>query len=342
MANNTINAASATRDYGNRQVKASVFTAYFSERVNAAALYDSIEGTTGTRPEDIVYETLEDVLFLARKNDLAFLAKNKVLVISEHQSTINENMPLRNLIYFCRTVERLVRPRDLYREKRIPLPTPEFYTFYNGEKDFPKEKILRLSDAFIDIRESYMVELTTKVININQNKGHDILKNCLPMAEYSAFMEYIREYRASGLNNAEAITYAIQRCRKANIMTDFLNKYSSEVENMLFTQWNWDDAMEVAKEEFADEVRERVTKEVREELSGKIREEVLDEIRKEVRGEVREEVRGEVREEITEELREKITKEIHEEEQKSTEKERLRAEKAEAELREFKKQYGIQ
>lgn len=40
-------------------------------------------------PGDIVFRTLSGVLFMDRKNDMAFTVNNRVLVISEHQSTIN-------------------------------------------------------------------------------------------------------------------------------------------------------------------------------------------------------------------------------------------------------------
>lgn len=39
-------------------------------------------------------------------------------------------------------------------------------------------------------------------------------------------------------------------------MQPFLTDNSSEVENMLLTDWNWDEAMEVAKEEAREEGKE--------------------------------------------------------------------------------------
>ncbi|NDO31931.1 hypothetical protein I5Q83_05820 [Enterocloster clostridioformis] len=69
-----------------------------------------------------------------------YSAKGKVLVISERQSTLNENMPLRDAIYYGRTMEKLVESRALYRTGRIQIPTPEFFVFYNGDKRFPKRE----------------------------------------------------------------------------------------------------------------------------------------------------------------------------------------------------------
>ncbi|MCD8076467.1 MAG: hypothetical protein LUF27_15835, partial [Lachnospiraceae bacterium] len=286
--NNEENSAIAVTDHGNREVKSSVFTAFFGESKNAAALYDAIAGTSGTRPEDIRYETLEGVLFMARKNDLSFLANETVLVISEHQSTINENMSLRNLVYYGRTVERLINPRDLYRERRIKIPTPEFYVFYNGAKDYPLEKEMKFSDSFMISRESYMMDLTTKVININKEKGHSILAACQPMKEYSDFMEYIRQFmRTEDHNREKAIILAIRKCREEGIMTEFLNRHSSEVENMLFTQWNWDDALEVAKEEAIEIAKEELRDTVKAEVEEKVKAEVEEKVKAEVEEKVK-------------------------------------------------------
>ncbi|MBO5282812.1 MAG: hypothetical protein J6B43_06780, partial [Lachnospiraceae bacterium] len=102
----------------NREVKDSAFTAYFKEPENACQLYAAL-GEEEVSPEDITYVTLEGVLFIVRKNDIAFTVKIRVLVFSEHQSTINENMPLRHLIYLGRTLEKLIDERSMYRQKRI-------------------------------------------------------------------------------------------------------------------------------------------------------------------------------------------------------------------------------
>ncbi|MCH5341157.1 MAG: hypothetical protein J1E01_06805, partial [Acetatifactor sp.] len=111
-----------TKQASNREIKSSAFTTFFSNPKNAAQLYSALDGVS-VSPEDIHYTTLEGVLFLARKNDMAFTVRNRVLVISEHQSSLNANMPLRDVIYFSRTLEKLVEPRALYRNKLVYIPT---------------------------------------------------------------------------------------------------------------------------------------------------------------------------------------------------------------------------
>jgi hypothetical protein len=36
-------------------------------------------------------------------------------------------------------------------------------------------------------------------------------------------------------------------------MDDFLKRHGSEVSNMLYTEWNWDDALRISKEEGVEE-----------------------------------------------------------------------------------------
>ncbi len=232
----------------NRELKSDVFTAVFSEPENAASLYTALSGEK-TAPEDIEIATLEGVLFLARKNDLGFLVKDRVLVISEHQSTVNRNMPLRSILYYGRTMEKLLKNQDLYREKLIPIPTPEFYLFYNGAKPVPRETVLKLSDAYIAKTEEPMLELKVKMININLPVGHKLLGECMPLYEYSWFIERVRRYMEDGMNRDTAVTLAIKDCIREGIFAEFVTKHGTEVENMLFTQFNMDDALAVRYEE---------------------------------------------------------------------------------------------
>lgn len=243
--------------YANREVKSSAFTALFGEEENAAALYNALEETHDTQSGEIRFTTLEGVLFMARKNDMAFTVDDKILVLSEHQSTVNRNMPLRNTIYLGRTLEKLIPPKSLYKSRLLEIPTPEFYMFYNGKENFPMEHTMHLSDAFKVKKSEYMMELAVKIININPEMKHPILEKCPPLYEYSMFVSCIRSAVNENFTKAEAITKSIEVCRKQGWLKDFLDKHSSEVENMLFTQFNLEDAKEVWEEEARETGMER-------------------------------------------------------------------------------------
>lgn len=249
------------KDKSNREIKSSTFTAYFGIPEHAADLYRGLEHSDNVGPEDITFTTLQGVMFMARKNDLAFTVRRKVLVIGEHQSTANENMPLRGAIYFGRTVEMLVPPREIYRTNRILIPTPEFYSFYNGRKDQPAERILKLSDSYLEKTDSPMLQLTVREININPSVNHPLLHKSRSVFEYSTFIQRIRDYIDSGVERGTAISYAMEDCVRDGVMTDFISRHGSEVRNMLFTEFNLEDAKEVWAEEAKEEGRSEGLKE---------------------------------------------------------------------------------
>ena len=163
---------------------------------NELSLFNALFGTN-YNAEDIEIKKIrvENTLYMNLRNDVSFNAGNKILVFSEHQSTINGNMPLRNLMYVGRAYEQLVPIEKRYKKKTVKIPMPEFFVFYNGTEEIGKEKILKLSDAYIfdsdiDITEDnpLSLELTVKVININSDAGHEILAQCKILNEYALSM----------------------------------------------------------------------------------------------------------------------------------------------------------
>ena len=55
-------------------------------------------------------------------NDVSMIVNDKLIVLVEHQSTINENMPLRFLLYVARLYETVVPKRDRYRRTVQSIP----------------------------------------------------------------------------------------------------------------------------------------------------------------------------------------------------------------------------
>ena len=117
----------------NQEYRDSVFRTIFNNKQRALELYNILYETDYDNPEMVKLITLEDVLFTPRKNDLAFLMEDKFIIVIEHQSTINENMPIRLLLYIARLYEKILASENIYRRKQILLPTPEFIVLYNGE-----------------------------------------------------------------------------------------------------------------------------------------------------------------------------------------------------------------
>lgn len=239
----------------NKKYKDSVFTRLFSDKKNLIELYNAIENTNYSANTDIQINTLEDVLFMDRVNDISFIIDGKFVVLAEHQTTVNYNMPLRFLMYIARLYEKMIDNKAIYRENLIKIPTPEFIVLYNGKKEQPENRMLRLSDAFIIEKSDIKLEVIVKVININYGKSK-ILEKSKSLNEYSYFIYEIQKYLDEGLPLKEAIKNAIQDCIKQNVLKNFLERNGSEVINMLYTEFDIDVAKEVWQEEAKEQGRQ--------------------------------------------------------------------------------------
>ena len=137
----------------NRRYKDSVFVDFFGEDKNAKenflSLYNALHGTHLDYSADLKRLRLEQVMYMTFYNDVARLVDDKIIILVEHQSTINRNMPLRCLQYVARLYEQIQDPRAKYYRTLQKIPTPEFYVFYNGKEEYPENVTLRLSDAFM-------------------------------------------------------------------------------------------------------------------------------------------------------------------------------------------------
>lgn len=115
----------------NQKYKASVFSALFDDKEKLVELYNALDGTDYKLDEtDIEITTLQDALFMGKINDVSFTVNGKIVVLIEHQSTINDNLPVRCLMYVARIYEKLLVGDNIYRKKLIPIPTPEFIVLY--------------------------------------------------------------------------------------------------------------------------------------------------------------------------------------------------------------------
>lgn len=239
----------------NRKYKDSVFVDLFYEdesaEANEIALYNALHDEPLPEGTEIRKFRVDDILYMNFRNDISFGVGGKLLVFGEHQSTINENMPLRSLMYIGRAFEQLVPIAQRYKRHRVMLPKPEFYTFYNGEEPWTKEKIMHLSDSYKTSDGEIMLDLAVKVININSTEQHEILKKCPILAEYSQFVDVVRKHQKSG--EEHAFQNAVAECIEHGILVDYLQKKGSEAVNMLIAEYDYDMDIKVQREEAKEE-----------------------------------------------------------------------------------------
>ena len=235
----------------NRHYKDSVFVDLFSSdrtaKDNFLALYNALYNTNYQSTDILKNMRLKQTMYMSFANDISYLVDNKIIVLAEHQSTVNPNMPLRCLEYVTRLYEHIQNPRDRYSRVLKKIPVPVFYVFYNGRENIPAQKILRLSDSFIRQPETPTLELVVKLININYDKDSQILKSCEPLGQYSRFVEAVRRHIA--VDKEHGFENAIKECIKNDILKEYLQRKSREVINMLIAEYDYDTDIAVQREE---------------------------------------------------------------------------------------------
>ena len=235
----------------NRRYKDSVFVDLFGEDRNAKknflSLYNALYATNYQSTDILENIRLKQTMYMSFANDVSYLVDNKIIVLAEHQSTVNPNMPLRCLEYVTRLYEHIQNPRDRYSRTLKKIPTPVFYVFYNGAEKLTAKQVLKLSDSFVVQPEVPSLELVVQLIDINYDKNSLIVTSCEPLGQYSRFVDTVRRHIA--VDRDHGFEKAIKECIQNDILKEYLQRKSREVINMLIAEYDYDTDIAVQREE---------------------------------------------------------------------------------------------
>ena len=239
----------------NRKHKDSLFVDYFSKdrdwKQHFLSLYNALHGTDlqveTTRLERV---NLEQVLYMDYYNDIAVMVNDQFIMMIEHQTTINPNMPLRLLEYVSRIYGNMIDSKSKFSTQLIPLAKPEFIVFYTGKENIPPETYLHLSDAFKlnhTQNSELSLELVVKVCRINGKEPNQIVSQCSDLEQYVQFLKLIAEAKADGQVNP--LTRAIREAVRHNVLKDYLERKGGEVLSILMTEYDYATDIAVKQEE---------------------------------------------------------------------------------------------
>lgn len=247
----------------NRNYKDTLFRMIFREPKELLSLYNALNGTTYDDPAALEIVTLENAIYMTMKNDLACIVDSH-LNLYEHQSSVNPNMPLRDLLYVAREYEKIITDTTFYSAKQVKIPVPNFVVFYNGTAYQPERVEMKLSDAFQIPVKNPALELKVIQLNINVGFNKELMKNCQTLQEYALYVERVRKY-AKQKPLSHAVNTAVQECIKEGILSDFLRRYRAEA--VMISIFEYDEEREKAliiqslKELAEEECREAAEKE---------------------------------------------------------------------------------
>ena len=227
----------------NREHKDRLFRRIFSKKDDLLSLYNALNNSDYINTEDLQIYTMDDFVYMSMRNDLSFLI-DMTLNVFEHQSTYNPNMPLRGFFYMSSAYQKYIALNhlDIYSSKRIALPLPQYYVFYNGTKNMPDESRILLTDSMThpDAAQKSSAQFSAHMININAGHSSGIMQRCPKLYQYSLFIEEIRQNQKQGAALREAVETAVDSCIRQGILTDILLGNKAEVTNMILQEYDED------------------------------------------------------------------------------------------------------
>ncbi len=225
----------------NREYKSGLFAFLFHRKEDLLSLYNAVNGSDYTDPDELEIYTMEGFIYMGMKNDLAFLIDSR-LAVFEHQSTYNPNMPLRGFIYMAAALRKYIalNKLDIYSSRRLEIPVPRYYVFYNGSRQMEDETVLCLTDSMAGgnaVKES-CAEFKAHMININEGHSPKIMEKCPLLYEYSYFVATVRRHIVGRDSLMEAIDRAVEECIGKGILADVLRVHRAEVTEMLLKEYD--------------------------------------------------------------------------------------------------------
>lgn len=237
----------------NREHKDRVFRLIFggNDKSWTLSLYNAVNGSDYTNPDDITITTIEDALYLNMKNDVSFLIAD-TMNMYEHQSTYNPNMPLRMFLYAGMVYSAFSEDLNTYSDRLQKIPAPRLIVFYNGKKELNDEVVLRLSDAFPEGMKGD-VEVNVHMLNINYGNNEELMKRCRPLSDYSNFISNVRILKLKGNEMADAVHLAIGALSDDSPIKAYLQKMEAEVLKSCITEYDEQKVMDKFREEYIAE-----------------------------------------------------------------------------------------
>ena len=254
-----------------KNYKDTVFKLLFNNKLYLLELYNAINGTFYTNPDDLEITTLEGETFLKMKNDLSFIIDFE-LNLYEHQASKCPNIPLRDLYYVAATYKKMIPQERTYAPSRVRIPAPRFYMFYNGLSDLEDTVTYRLSELFQRPVDDPSIELIVTCLNVNEGHNKDLMEACKTLKGYSIFVAKVRKYREEGIIQynsshptalnlladssdimkeivSSAVNKSIDECIVEDVLSNFFTEYREEVSKVAILEYSAEKHLQYEKED---------------------------------------------------------------------------------------------
>lgn len=232
--NNEVNAAEnriKDEEVAKHTIKDSIFTNLFQDKKYLLQLYKTLHPEdTEVTEEELSDITIHNIMTNEIYNDVGFMVGEKLLILTEAQSSWTENIAVRILIYLMVTYQDYIKKtkQNVYKSKKIKLPRPEMYVVYTGSRKEHPETI-SLAEEFFGGQNAF---LDAKVKVLYGSDEGDII------SQYVAFTKVYDEQRKLHGRTRKAVTETIRICKDRNVLREYLEEREKEVENIMLAMYD--------------------------------------------------------------------------------------------------------
>ena len=212
-------------------IKDSLFTNLFQEKKYLLQLYQALHPEDHDTTEDELTDiTIHNILTNDIYNDVGFFVGEKLLILTEGQSSWTVNIAVRILIYLMVTYQDYIKKtkQNVYGSKKVRLPKPELYVIYTGDRKTHPE-FISLSDEFFDGQNSF---LDAKIKVLYGNDENDII------SQYVTFTKVYDEQRKLHGRTRKAISETIRICKNKNVLKEYLEEREKEVVSIMLAMYD--------------------------------------------------------------------------------------------------------
>ena len=212
-------------------IKDSVFTNLFQDKKYLLQLYKTLHPEDTQVTEDALSDiTIHNIMTNDVYNDVGFMVGEKLLILTEAQTTWTENIAVRILIYLMVTYQDYIKKtkQNAYRSKKIKLPRPELYVIYTGDRK-ERTEYISLADEFFEGQKTF---LDAKIKVLYGSGQGDII------SQYVAFTKVYDEQRKLHGRTRKAVTETIRICKDKNVLKEYLEEREKEVENIMLAMYD--------------------------------------------------------------------------------------------------------
>ena len=212
-------------------IKDSMFTNLFQDKKYLLQLYKTLHPEDTQVSEDALSDiTIHNIMTNDVYNDVGFMVGEKLLILTEAQTTWTENIAVRILIYLMVTYQDYIKKtkQNAYRSKKIKLPRPELYVIYTGDRK-ERTEYISLADEFFEGQKTF---LDAKIKVLYGSGQGDII------SQYVTFTKVYDEQRKLHGRTRKEVTETIRICKDKNVLKEYLEEREKEVENIMLAMYD--------------------------------------------------------------------------------------------------------